>query len=49
VPAGLSSPSNRTNLIVWRGRLIVRAICVTTAVPEAASLAPTKPGMSLVS
>ena len=43
----VSSPSKKTNWTVWRGRLIVRASCATTAVPEAPSFAPTKPGMVL--
>ena len=49
VPRGDSSPSKNTNLTVCRGRLIVRASWAATAVPDAPSLAPTKPGMSLVS
>ena len=51
VPRGLSSPSKRANTMVRRSvrGLIVRASCTATAVPEAPSLAPTKPGRSFVS
>ena len=36
VPRGDSSPSKKTNLTVWRGRLMLRASWAATAVPDGA-------------